>query len=86
MQVVPAEWTDVATTAHGTTPWNAQYGYQFWIPDLPGIWGTRGAYGQNVYVSRGLGLVVAFTSDLPGGSADATLDGLVRDFILPAVK
>jgi CubicO group peptidase (beta-lactamase class C family) len=75
VQVVPAEWTDVATTAHCTTPWSGQYGYQFWIPNLPGVFGTRGAYGQDIYVSRDLGLVVAFTSDLPVGSADSVLDG-----------
>lgn len=86
VQVVPAEWTDVATTAKCTTPWNGQYGYHFWIPNLPGVFGTRGAYGQDIYVSRDLGLVVAFTADLPVGSADSRLDGLMRDWILPAVK
>jgi hypothetical protein len=37
-------------------------------------------------VSRELGLVVAFTADLPVESADARLDGLMREFILPAIK
>ena len=84
-QIVPADWTDVATSAKCTTPWNGQYGYHFWIPDLPGFFGTRGAYGRNIYVSRELGLVVVLTSDLPTGSADVVLDGLMRTFVIPAV-
>lgn len=86
VQVVPSEWTDAATAVRCTTPWNGQYGYHFWIPNLPGVFGTRGAYGQDMYVSRELGLVVAFTADLPVDSADTRLDGLMREFILPAVK
>ena len=85
-QVVPAAWADTATTAHCTTPWNGDYGYLFWLPKIPGFFGTRGAYGQNIYVSRALEVVVVFTSDLPVGSADTTLDGLMRERIAPAIK
>jgi CubicO group peptidase (beta-lactamase class C family) len=85
-QIVPAEWTDVATSPKCQTPWNGQYGYHFWIPNLPGFFGTRGAYGQNIYVSRELGLVVVFTSDLPVSTADGVLDSLMRTSVIPAVK
>jgi CubicO group peptidase (beta-lactamase class C family) len=84
-QIVPADWTDVATSPKCTTPWNGQYGYHFWIPNLPGFFGTRGAYGRNIYVNRELDLVVVLTSDLPTGSADAVLEGLIRTFVIPAV-
>jgi CubicO group peptidase (beta-lactamase class C family) len=85
-QIVPAEWTDVATTSKCQTPWSGQYGYLFWIPNVPGVFGTRGAFGQNIYVSRALGLVVAFTADLPMNSADSELDIIVRDMVIPAAK
>jgi len=85
-QIVPADWTDIATSSHCRTPWNGDYGYHFWIPNLPGFFGTRGAYGQNIYVSRDRGLVVVFTADLPIESADRTLDALMQDFVIPAVK
>ncbi len=86
VQVVPAEWTDAATVARCTTPAKGQYGYHFWVPNLPSVFGTRGAYGQYLYVSRDLGLVVAFTAYLPVSSAGDRLDGLMREYILPAVK
>ena len=85
-QIVPADWTNIATSSHCQTPWNGDYGYHFWIPDLPGFFGTRGAYGQNIYVSRERGLVVVFTADLPIESADQLLDSLMRDLVIPAVK
>jgi len=85
-QVVPAEWTDVATSVHCDTPWNGQYGYHFWIPRIPGFFATRGAYGQNIYINRELELVVVFTADLPINNADVTLDDLMRELILPGVK
>jgi len=85
-QIVPAHWTDIATSSHCQTPWDGDYGYHFWIPNLPGFFGTRGAYGQNIYVSRERGLVAVFTADLPIESADQTLDALMRDFVIPAVK
>jgi CubicO group peptidase (beta-lactamase class C family) len=85
-QVVPAEWTDTATAVRCDTPWNGEYGYHFWIPRIAGFFGTRGAYGQTIYVNRELELVVVFTADLPNNSADRILDDLVRDFVVPAVK
>jgi hypothetical protein len=84
-QIVPADWTDAATSAKCMTPWNGDYGYHFWIPNLPGFFGTRGAYGRNIYVSRELGLVVVLTSDLPTGRADSVLDSIMRAYVIPAV-
>jgi CubicO group peptidase (beta-lactamase class C family) len=86
-QVVPAEWVAESTKAHSETPWNGQYGYQWWLPKrLPECFATRGAYGQDTYVCPKLGLVVAFTSDMKISAADANLDGLMAEIILPAVK
>jgi CubicO group peptidase (beta-lactamase class C family) len=85
-QVVPAAWADTATAVHSSTPWNGDYGYLFWLPNVPGYFGTRGAYGQNIYVNRSLEVVVVFTADLPVGSADATLDSLMRRRIAPAIN
>jgi CubicO group peptidase (beta-lactamase class C family) len=86
-QVVPAEWVGESTKAHSETPWNGQYGFQWWLPKLlPDCFATHGAYGQNIYVCPKLGLVVAFTSDMPVAQADFNLDALMAESILPAVK
>jgi CubicO group peptidase (beta-lactamase class C family) len=85
-QVVPTSWADIATSSHCSTPWNGDYGYLFWIPKIAGFFGTRGAYGQNIYVNRTLELVVVFTSDLPVESADMTLDKLLSAQVVPAIK
>ncbi len=84
--MVPESWADIATSVHCSTPWNGAYGYLFWIPNIPGFFGTRGAYGQNIYVNRTLELVVVFTSDLPIGSADMILDSLMDEKVVPAIK
>ncbi len=85
-QIVPADWTNTATSSKCDTPWDGQYGYLFWIPKLSGFFGTRGAYGQNIYVNRSFGLVAVFTADLPIVTADRLLDSLMRDWVIPAVK
>jgi CubicO group peptidase (beta-lactamase class C family) len=85
-QIVPADWTDLATTPKCETPWNAQYGYYFWIPKLPGFFAATGAYGQNIYINRELGLVVVFTGDLSITGGNWFLEELLRDFVIPAVK
>ncbi len=84
-QIVPAEWTDSATVARCRTTHNGSYGYHFWIPELPGFFGTRGAFGRNIYISRELGLVVVLTANLPIPVANDILDRLVRNFVVPAV-
>jgi CubicO group peptidase (beta-lactamase class C family) len=85
-QIVPADWTDTATTPRCETPWNAQYGYYFWIPKLSGFFATSGLYGQNIYVNRELGLVAVFTADLSVTGANSFLESLMRDFVIPAMK
>jgi CubicO group peptidase (beta-lactamase class C family) len=85
-QVVSSSYVETATSVHCATYWSGSYGYLFWIPGLPGFFGTRGAYGQNIYVNRDLGVVVAVTSDLPVEEADSRLDGLMGDYIIPALK
>lgn len=86
-QIVPAAWVAESVKPHSETPWSGHYGYQWWIPArVKDCFMTRGAYGQDVYVLPKLGLVVAFTADLPIAQADATLDTIMNDFILPAVQ
>jgi CubicO group peptidase (beta-lactamase class C family) len=82
-QIVSAEWTDLATTPHCAATGGGSYGYYFWPAVLPDIFATRGAYGQNIYIHRALDLVAVFTGDIPN---DGVLDGLMRDFVIPAVK
>jgi CubicO group peptidase (beta-lactamase class C family) len=86
VQLVPAAWLDAAMKPHADTPWEGgRYAYQGWVPRLGGF-ATRGYEGQDMYVFPDLDLVVVFNAALPYQRADATLDGLVQEFVLPAVR
>jgi CubicO group peptidase (beta-lactamase class C family) len=86
MEVVPANWTDESTMARCATPWGGEYAYHFWVPDTPpGFFQTLGAYGQVVFVSRELELVVVFTANLSDEIANTEFKALLRGFIVPAV-
>jgi CubicO group peptidase (beta-lactamase class C family) len=84
-QVVPADWTDESTLPRCPTPWGGQYGYHFWVPDLPGFFSTLGAFGQLIYVSRDLELVVVFTANMPSDTADNNLRSVIANYVVPAV-
>jgi CubicO group peptidase (beta-lactamase class C family) len=84
-QVVPMSWTSESTTARCPTPWGGQYAYHFWVPDLPGFFNTLGAFGQVIYVSQELELVVVFTANMPSETADMNLRGLIADYIVPSI-
>jgi len=85
-QVVPAAWTDESTTARAATDWGGQYAYHFWVPDgLPGFFNTLGAWGQVIYVSRELELVVVITADMPNETANSEFKNVIRNFVAPAV-
>jgi CubicO group peptidase (beta-lactamase class C family) len=84
-QIVPADWTDVATAPKCDTG-NAHYGYYFWIPNLPGFFCALGLEGQDIYISRELGLVAVFTANLSVTSAGLSFEDLLRDFVIPAMK
>lgn len=85
-QVIPAAWIAASTHPRVPTPWAAgAYGYQCWIPSFGGF-ATRGSMGQDMYVFPDRALVVVFTGALPYQRADEVLDGLVREFVLAAVK
>jgi CubicO group peptidase (beta-lactamase class C family) len=86
--VVPAAWTDSSTEPRCTTPWGGQYGYHFWVPDMAdgsSFFSTLGAFGQLIYVSRELELVVVFTANIPSEVADSTLRALITDYVVPAI-
>jgi CubicO group peptidase (beta-lactamase class C family) len=82
--VVPRAWTDESTTARCTTAWGGQYGYLWWVPDLPGFFNALGSFGQMIYVSRTRGLVIVFTAYMQNDVAKTNLERLVRDYVLPA--
>lgn len=84
-QVIPADWIAASTRPRVPTPWAAgTYGYHLWIPAIGGF-ATRGYMGQDMYVFPDRALVVVFTAALPYQRADELLDGLVREFVLPAI-
>jgi CubicO group peptidase (beta-lactamase class C family) len=85
-QVVPSAWTDTSTTPHCSTSWGMQYGYLWWVPNLPGFFATIGAFGQQIFVNREKGIVVVFTANLPSDKANTIFEGLIKKYVLPAIK
>jgi CubicO group peptidase (beta-lactamase class C family) len=84
-QIVPADWTDAATSPKCDAG-DAQYGYYFWIPNLPGFFCALGLEGQDIYISRELGLVAVFTANLSVSNASLSSEDLLRDFVIPAIR
>jgi CubicO group peptidase (beta-lactamase class C family) len=86
-EIVPAEWVRESTRPHAAKdPLWADYGYLWWVgqdDDLPAF-AALGYGGQMIYVVPSLDLVVVMTSTINNSRND--LMGLVRDFVVPAVK
>jgi len=87
-QVVPTAWVVASTAPHCSTPWGGSYAYHFWVPDMndgSSFISTLGAFGQVIYISQELELVVVFTANIPSDIADSTLRGLIVDYVVPAI-
>jgi Beta-lactamase len=82
--VIPSTWTDESTAPRCSSPWGGQYGYLWWIPDLPGFFNALGSFGQMIYVNRERGLVIVFTAYMQNDVAKNNLERLIRDYVLPA--
>jgi len=83
-QVVPATWVDESTLDRCPTAWGHDYAYHWWISNVPGFFNANGAYGQMIFVNRGLGLVVVFTGNLPNEIAYNIYEDLLRSYVVPA--
>ncbi len=83
-QLVPEAWVAQATRVHvpGAKP-NADYGYQCWIPRFGGF-STQGYLGQYMYVLPDRDLIVVFTASF--SDFDETLDAVMKELVLPAVR
>jgi CubicO group peptidase (beta-lactamase class C family) len=84
--VIPSAWTDESTAPRCTSPWGGQYGYLWWIPNLPGFFNALGSFGQMIYVNRERGLVIVFTAYMQNDVAKNNLERLIRDYVLPATQ
>jgi len=83
-QVVPAAWTDESTRDRCPTAWGHDYAYHWWISNVPGFFNANGAFGQMIFVSRGLGLVIVFTGNLSNDVAYNVYEDLLRNYVVPA--
>jgi CubicO group peptidase (beta-lactamase class C family) len=83
-QVVPEAWTDDSTLDRCASVWGHDYAYHWWISNVPGFFNTNGAFGQFIFVSRDLGLVVVFTGNLSNETAYTIYEDLLRNYIVPA--
>lgn len=82
-QVVSAEWVEAATQKQVTTEGVDGYGYQWWVlPELSG-YAALGRFGQTVFVSPELDLIVVTTA---GAQDHEGIFRLIEDYILGAVK
>lgn len=84
--VIPSAWTDESTKPRCSTSWGGQYGYLWWVPDLPGFFNALGSFGQMIYVSRERGLVIVFTAYMQNDVAKNNLERLISDYVLPATQ
>ncbi len=83
-QVVPEAWTDESTLGRCASDWGHDYAYHWWISNVPGFFNTNGSFGQFIFVSRSLGLVVVFTGNLSNEIAYSVYEDLLRNYIVPA--
>ncbi len=84
--VIPSAWTDESVAPRCPSPWGGQYGYLWWVPNLPGFFNALGLFGQMIYVNRERGLVIVFTAYMQNDVAKNNLERLVRDYVLPATQ
>ncbi|MFT7560167.1 MAG: CubicO group peptidase (beta-lactamase class C family) [Flavobacteriales bacterium] len=80
-QLIPQTWIADSTQAKVKSAWSGHYAYHCWAPTIGGF-ATQGYMGQNMYVFPDRDLIVVFTANLDGNTADSTLSDLVRDYIL----
>lgn len=74
-QIVPADWIAAATAP--SAPGGAMYGFQWWMPPDPGPGEAmaQGVYGQYIYISPGLGVVIAVNAADRGFEDPGVADG-----------
>jgi CubicO group peptidase (beta-lactamase class C family) len=84
--VIPSTWTDESVAPRCASPWGGQYGYLWWVPNLPGFFNALGSFGQMIYVNRERGLVIVFTAYMQNDVAKNNLERLIRDYVVPATQ
>ncbi len=82
-QVVSGQWVQEATKKRVETGGRLGYGYQWWIYDTNGAYAATGRYGQTIWVSPELDLVVVTTAQMDNHDP---IYSLIDNFIIPAVK
>lgn len=93
-RVVSANWVEESTKPNGAVPGQRQgvgYGYLWWTTswtidgvEIPAYY-ANGNGGQVMYVLKDLDMVVLFTGGAYNTNAEATLYGIMRNSILPAL-
>jgi CubicO group peptidase (beta-lactamase class C family) len=82
-QIVPAGWVQQSTRPHSTSSAGMGYGYQWWIRSEKDYY-ALGWGGQQIRVFPQQDMLVVFTAGSSG--ADILHNGLVDDYLLPAVQ
>jgi len=92
-QVVPRSWVDVSTTPKATIEPGTDYGYLWWLRDVPTTAGPArsfamaGSGGNRVIVVPDLGLVTVVTSEnFHRRDAQQITDDLIDQHILPLAE
>lgn len=84
-QIIPSNWVQTSTQAHIDAEMGKQYGYLWWVdPDGRYYW-CRGWNGQRIFVIPSERMIVVMTANAPGTDMLLMPEGLLENFILPAV-
>lgn len=82
-QVVPEQWVIDSTKVHAKGDDNKDYGYGFWV--YPSHFAAEGYGEQKIQVVKDRNLVVVMTAAIDWHKGQL-LEGLLRDYIIPAAK
>ena len=84
--VVSAKWVQTATTQHFARPGDLGYGYQWWIYPRYNAFAALGRFGQMIFVSPSLDLVVVTTASTSDAQGHDPIFNLIDEYIVPAIK
>lgn len=82
-QIVSSGWVDAATQQHTGTDTDLGYGYQWWTYPSLHAYTALGRYGQTIFVSPDLDLIVVTTAMLDNHDE---IFRLIEDYIVPAAQ
>ena len=85
-QIVPAEWVADSTSEHIRKEDDSGYGYLWTVYPDDGHYAALGLGGQQIHVYPSRNLIVVVTASLESFAEAPEIEGMLNDFILPAIQ